>query len=966
MEDDGIAGNAPRQTPPHPALSRGGRGVSVAAEDPSSAQQPRSAQQSLSPQQSPSVQRSLRSADGATPPTDLSGMTVYAIDANSLIFQVFHAIPEMTSPQGEPVNAVFGFTRDLLYLLEKKKPDYLFCTFDMAGPTFRHDMFDAYKAQRSEMPGELAPQFPAIRCMIDALGIPILELEGYEADDILATLGRLSEEAGGQCVLVTGDKDCRQLITDRVLVYNVRKDQMYDAAALADDWGIRPDQVVDYQAIVGDSVDNIPGIPLIGPKIARELLTKFDTLEGIFAHADEIAGAKRKQNVIDGRDQALLSRELVRLETNVPIVIDWAAGRVEPIDTGPALALCAEFGFHRFAEQIRAAQTARPSSWQADYRVIDTAEAFAAWLPRLAAQSRVAIRVEPTGHVAVQGEIAGLAFAWAPGEAFYLPLVAPQPAVHLARGATLAALRTFFENPRQQKISRDLKHDTILLARAGIEPAGMAFDTMLASYLLDAGERNHSLAELAQRYLDHAMTKPGQVTGTGSQEKSAAELPVTTLAHMVAEETDAALRLAPILADRLRDDELDKLFDDLEVPLIGVLAAMERTGVRIDAARLAELSSEYGRRVETLEAEIYALAGREFNIASPKQLQQVLFAEQKLPALRRTKSGPSTDASVLEELAERHPLPAKIIEYRQYAKLKNTYVDALPALVNPHTGRVHATFQQAVAATGRLSSSDPNLQNIPIRTREGREIRSAFLPGRADWLLLSADYSQIELRVLAHFSRDEALCAAFERGEDIHTQVAAQVFGVSDAEVNAEMRRRAKAVNFGVLYGQSAFGLAKSLGIEQDEAATFIAAYFQRYPGVDRFLAEILEACRANGYVKTILGRRRAIRGVRTGGHGQRNLPERTAINTVIQGSAADLIKLAMLAVHRSLAKQNLASRLLLQIHDELLFEAPAEELDTLGELVRDEMTGVASLAVPLVVDVKSGCNWAQTEPWNA
>ncbi|HVU88179.1 MAG TPA: DNA polymerase I [Pirellulales bacterium] len=904
--------------------------------------------------------RNLLSPDGPTPPPDLTGKTVYAIDANSLIFQVFHAIPEMTSPRGEPVNAVFGFTRDLLFLLEKKKPDYLFCAFDMSGPTFRHDLYDGYKSQRSEMPGELRPQFPALRRMIAALDIPILELAGYEADDVLATLAQLTHDAGGECYLVTGDKDCRQLITDRVVVYNVRKDLMYDAGALAADWGIRPDQVVDYQAIVGDSVDNVPGIPLIGPKIARELLNKYDSLEGIFEHAGEIAGTKRRENVIAGREQALLSRQLVRLDTKTPIAIDWPAAERRPLNPERALALCGAFGFHRFAEQLRAQVQHVPSIWQGNYRAIDTAEKFASWLPQLAAQPRIAVRIHGKSAMAVQAEITGLAVAWTAGEAWYLPLAAEDASGQLDRDATLAVLRPILEDERIEKISRDAKHDMLLLAGGGINSSGFVFDTMLASYLLDAGERNHTLNELAQRYLEHSMSAP---QAASENDPAAVALLATQTAG---EEVDVTLRLAPLLTKRLQEEELERLLVDLEIPLAAVLARMERTGIRVDAARLAALSADFGKKVAAAEKEIYALAGHEFNVASPKQLQQVLFTEQKLPALRRTKSGPSTDASVLVELAAQHPLPAKIIEFRQYSKLKNTYVDALPGLVNPRTGRVHTTFQQAVAATGRLGSSDPNLQNIPIRTREGRDIRSAFLPGPADWRLLSADYSQIELRVLAHFSRDETLCAAFERGDDIHTQVAAQVFGVPFDDVTSEMRRRAKAVNFGVLYGQSAFGLANSLDIEQDEAAHFIAAYFERYPGVDRFLAEILEGCRANGYVKTILGRKRAIRGVRPNAPRQRNLPERTAINTVIQGSAADLIKLAMLAVDRRLREGDLSAQLLLQIHDELLFEAPPAELEPLAELVRQEMSSVMKLCVPLVVDVKTGMNWAETEPWSA
>ncbi len=504
----------------------------------------------------------------------------------------------------------------------------------------------------------------------------------------------------------------------------------------------------------------------------------------------------------------------------------------------------------------------------------------------------------------------------------------------------------------------------IVLRSAGVEVAGVRFDTMVASYLLDAGERNHNLDELALRYLKHHTTKIDELIGSGKNQKRMDEVPLEAITHYAAEDADVAWRLRPILAERMKTADLEKLFDTVEMPLVDVLVELESNGIKVDVGRLAGLSAKYGERLAQLEREIHELAGREFNIGSPKQLQQILFDEQKLPMLKKTKTGGSTDAEVLEELARLHPLPAKIIEYRQYAKLKSTYVDALPTMVHPETGRVHASFNQVVAATGRLSSSDPNLQNIPVRTESGREIRAAFLPGHEGWKLLAADYSQIELRVLAHFSRDPTLCAAFARDEDIHARVASQVYGVPLDQVTCEMRRGAKAVNFGVIYGQSPFGLAKQLDIEQDEAAQFIDAYFARYRGVDEFLERILEECPKTGYVSTILGRRRAIRGIRRGAPRQRNLPERTAINTVIQGSAADLIKLAMIHIHRRLRSEKLAAKMLLQIHDELVFEVPPGELDYVAKLVADEMSGVLPLTVPLKVDLKSGDNWADCQAW--
>ncbi|HXT57079.1 MAG TPA: DNA polymerase I [Pirellulales bacterium] len=909
-------------------------------------------------------------AQPAAQPLSLAGETAYVIDANSLIFQVFHAIPEMTSPKGEPVNAVFGFVRDLLYLMNDKKPDFLFCAFDMSGPTFRHELYADYKVHRAEMPGELVPQFPAIRRAVEALGIPLLELPSFEADDILATVARMTDELGGECFLVTADKDCRQLITDRVKIYNVRKNQIYDAAALAADWGVRPDQVVDFQSLVGDPVDHVPGVPLIGPKIARELLQKYETLEALLDHAHEVAGAKRKQNLMEGREQALLSRQLVRLDAHAPISIDWNQGRVGGFDVARVKQLFAEFGFHRFAEQLPQLDIAQsPAAWNADYRAIDTPQAFQDFLLELKRQPRFSFDTETTDISPTRAEIVGYSFAWKPGEAYYLPVRAPQGENRLDAAQTLAALRGVLEDPQIGKIGQNLKYDVLVLRAAGVELQGAQFDTMVASYLLDAGERNHNLDELAERYLNHANIKISELIGSGKQQKRMDEVPVATITAYAAEDADVPLRLAPILAEKLSANGLTELFETLELPLIEVLVELEHNGIRVDVERLGQLSRQYGERLSVLEAEVYELAGREFNIASPKQLQQVLFEEQKLPVLSKTKTGPSTDADVLEELSRLHPLPAKIIEFRQFAKLKNTYVDALPQLVNPRTGRVHASFNQSVAATGRLSSSDPNLQNIPIRTESGREIRSAFLPGHAGWQLLAADYSQIELRVLAHFSGDKTLCAAFAADEDIHALVASQVYGVSQSEVTSAMRRAAKAVNFGVIYGQSPFGLAKALNISQEEAARFIKEYFDRYPGVEEFLTKILADCRENGYVSTVLGRRRSIRGIRPdsigskGGH-QRNLPERTAINTVIQGSAADLIKQAMIAIHRRLRRESLAAKMLLQIHDELIFEVPPDELDAVAKLVAEEMAAAQRLAVPLKVDVKIGHNWAEVEPW--
>jgi len=908
-------------------------------------------------------------SEASLSPDGLEDRTVYVVDTHALIYQLFHALPEMTSPQGEPVGAVYGFARDMIYLLGVKRPDYLFCAFDLPGKTFRHELYDGYKKGRPEMPDDLVPQIESVRRLIDALEIPALEWESFEADDVMATLARITEELGGRCCLVTSDKDCRQLISDRVTLLNIRKNQVFDREALMDDWGITPEQVVDYQALVGDSVDNVPGVPLVGPKLARQLLGQHGTLEAVLEHAAEVSGAKRRQNLMEGREQALLSRELVRLDRHVPVAVDWDAGRVGPIDGDRVRELFRQFGFQSLADKADALDAkagtavAKKVEIRAEYRIVDTAEGLEAFVGQLRRQKCISLDTETTSIWPRWAEIVGLSFAWKDDEAWYLPVRAPAGERCLERGKTLEALRPVLEDPAIEKVGQNLKYDMIVLRAVGIELAGVAFDSMVASYLLDAGQRNHSLDELAWRYLGHTTIKITELIGTGKTQKRMDEVPVRQVTDYAGEDALVPLRLRPILWEKLTEASLDALCADVELPLIEVLVDLEYHGIRVDVDRLLELSRRHAARLESLEGEIYALAGREFNIASPKQLQEVLFREQNLPVLKKTKTGASTDAEVLEELAQVHPLPAKIIEYRQVAKLKGTYTDALPEMVHPGTGRVHASFNQVVAATGRLSSSDPNLQNIPVRTEAGREIRSAFVPGEEGWVLLAADYSQIELRVLAHFSEDEQLCGAFARDEDIHARVASQVYGVSLEAVTGEMRRKAKAVNFGVIYGQSPFGLAKQLGIDKREAAKFIDTYFGGYPRIEEFLAKVLAECREKGYVKTILGRRRAIRGVRAHGGRQRNLAERTAVNTVVQGSAADLIKQAMIAIHRRLRRERLPAKMLLQIHDELIFEVPFENLHELARLVTEEMVGAERLRVPLKVDVKAGPNWADTTP---
>ena len=937
----------------------------------------------------------------------------------------------MSSPRGEPVGAVFGFTRDMLYLLEQKRPDYLFCAFDLPGRTFRQELYEPYKIQRPEMDVDLVPQIATIRRVIETLGIPALGCPGYEADDVLATVAGETQRRGGRCVLVTADKDCRQLLGDEVVVYNIRKDALFDAARLKEEWGIRPEQVIDFQALVGDAVDNVPGVPLIGPKLARQLLEAYGTLEGVLDHAAEVPGAKRRENLLKFRDQALLSRQLVRLDAQTPVDIDWVAGRAGHFDVRAATALFHELGFRGFGAKVagwgktgdperrlslresqenwerrlslresallsrserrrwatfaeRARQRDQETGRQGDraarrqrrtaakrhqcratrpsllvtlspglpvsglaspiIHLIDTPELFQAFLAELLPQRRFSLDTETT-HVRPRwAELVGISLAWNETDAWYLPLRGPEGDRHLDPAATLAALKAHLRRPghRENRPEPEVRHPRAPFGRNRVGRRGLRYDG--CQLPVGSRARNHNLDELARTYLGREKGRISDLIGRGKNQRRMDQAPVRQVADYAGQDAWLPWLLWPILAGRLAEAGLDDLLQSLELPLIGVLAELEHNGIKVDVAQLGELSRRFGQRMESVELEIQQIVGRRLNLASPKQLQQLLFRELNLPVVRKSPKGdPSTDADVLEELARLHPLPAKILEYRQYAKLKSTYVDALPTMICPATGRVHASFHQAVAATGRLSSSDPNLQNIPVRTKEGREIRSAFVADPEGWLLLAADYSQIELRVLAHYSGDQRLCEAFARDEDIHARVASQVGGVGLTEVTPDMRRAAKAVNFGVIYGQSPFGLSRALGIDQAAAAKFIDSYFEGYPGIVDFLDRALIECRRTGYATTILGRRRAIRGIREHPSRQRNLAERTAINTVIQGSAADLIKRAMVAIDRRLQNGRLSARMLLQIHDELIFEVPAYQLPDLAQLVTEEMVGACA-----------------------
>ncbi|HVK11656.1 MAG TPA: DNA polymerase I, partial [Gemmataceae bacterium] len=949
---------------------------------------------------------------------------LYVLDSHGMIFQMFHGVGPMSAPDGRPTNAVFGVSRAIMDLYDHGA-DYLIAAFDRGKPTIRTDLFPDYKAHRSPTPDDLIVQEPMIEQVLEAMRIPVLWAKGYEADDVMATLAVEGAARGLDVFLCTSDKDCRQLLTDKVKILNLRKGEQLDAAGLMAVWGVRPEQVVDFQALVGDATDGVPGVPGVGPKTAAKWLAQYGTLDNLIAHADEVGGPKLKEalkkSIAEGGVE--LSRKLVRLDTSVPMAFDWDGWRRRDWDGQRLLELFQEFGFRGFANKVRATLTAsgakrnaeildsigeggtttavsaateeppkdrrpRPGqaslfdaldgdgttatpvpvlAWKADYKSVDTAKAFDAFLKKLKKQKRFTFDLESTNIDPLRAEPVGYAFSWAEAEGYYLPVRGPEGSKLLDPDATLAALKPIFEDPKVAKVNQNIKYDWLLLRSHGVDLRGVAGDPMVADYLLHSGERSHGLDELARRYLAHENISITELIGKGKKQIGIDEVPVEQVRDYACEDADAAWRLAEMLEPELGKEKLRKLYDEVEVPLIEVLQEMEFNGVRLGVPLLQKLSGEMEKTLATIEAKAHELAGKPFNTASPKQLREVLFDRMKLPIQKRTgtTNEPSTDQESLERLAALgHELPKTIIEYRQVSKLKGTYVDALPALVNPKTGRVHTSFNQTVASTGRLSSSDPNLQNIPARTEQGRQIRQAFIP-RDGWRLLTADYSQIELRLLAHFTADEKLREAFAADQDIHAAVAAEIFKVTEDQVTSDQRRVAKTVNFGVIYGMSAHGLAVRLGMPRPDAEKFIDEYFARYPKVMTYQDDLLAKARQTGYVGTILGRRRRFdpSGIREkSSYQNRTGAEREAINMEIQGSAADMMKLAMLGVYRRLKTDGLQAKMLLSVHDELVFEAPPKEVPEVAALVREEMTGAMTLSVPLRVDVAAGPNWLDVE----
>jgi DNA polymerase-1 len=827
--------------------------------------------------------------------------------------------------------------------------------------------------------------------LVEAFNAPVLALDGFEADDLIATLSRAGRDHGFDVVICTSDKDCRQLLGERVRMYSLRKQTYFDVDALKGDWGVGPEQVVDFQTLVGDPVDNVPGAPGVGPKTATKLLQQFGTLDNLLAHIDEVTPERIRKAIADNAVQLAISRKLVTLACDVPIDMTWDAWRLRPYDAAKLAALFDEYGFRGFAARARSEAGRAPpaaelfaeadgeatgdfpfganapaeSHWISNYTLIDSPGDFSNFVAQLRTQHRIVFDLETTGLDPLREELVGIALTWEAGKGYYLPVRGPADEKRLDERDVLAALQPVLEDSRVAKVNQNIKFDLLALRQHGINVRGVAGDPMVADYLLRSGERSHGLDELARRLLNHENIHIEELIGKrGKNQLRMDQVPCAKVAEYAGEDVDVAWRLADMLEAELVREGLKRLYDELEVPLIPVLAEMEFTGIRLDAGFLKRLSDQMSGQLAAMEREIHRLAGREFNIGSLSQLRVILFDELKLPIQKKTTitGASSTDQETLERLAPLHPLPRKIVEYRQVAKLKGTYVDALPALLNPGTGRLHTSFNQAVATTGRLSSSDPNLQNIPTRTDQGREIRQAFIPEEG-WRLVTADYSQIELRLLAHFSGDANLRAAFAEKRDVHASVAARIFNVAEENVSKDQRRVAKTVNFGVIYGMSPVGLAVRLGIDRETAAKFIDDYFARFPAVQQYQARLLADCHRTGHVSSILGRRRTISGVRAKAtYKGLNQPEREAVNMEIQASAADMMKRAMLGVHRRMTKEGLRARMLLTVHDELVFEAPPDEVQTLAKLACEEMIAALPLEVPVEVDVSAGANWLDVE----
>ncbi len=923
---------------------------------------------------------------------------LFLIDGNAIAYRSYYAFIQrpLITAKGQPTSAVYGFVTFLNRILVDESPDYIAVVFDTGAPTFRHKAYKEYKATRQKMPEDLVSQLGIIKDVVRAYRIPVLEMDGFEADDIIGTLARSAEREGALTFLVSADKDFMQLVSSKIKMYKPGRQgndvEIVDIGAVKEKFGVPPEQVIEVLGLIGDSSDNVPGVPGVGEKTAIPLIQQYGSIDNLYKNISRIDQKGLRQKLETNKDLAFLSRELVTIDTKVPLNVHFDALKSEEKDSQKLTDLFRELEFRALLQGLQRStpDTPKPpaemdfpppevelSDIRTDkhsYTLITELKALKSLCSQLKKSKQFVFDTETTSVDSLNAELVGISFCMKPREAFFVA-IKPGPAAEstdlfgkpsgsdqtmgLNLNDVLACLKPILENGRIGKIGHNIKYDMLVLSQYDIWTEGIAVDTMIASYILRADGR-HGMDALAKEHLQYKTVSFTDLTGSGKDQKPIRDVPLQALSDYSCEDADITMRLHEELHKKLSAQKMLKLCEDLEFPLVPVLARMERAGIGIDVEYLKKMSKNLERILASLVKEIHAFAGQEFNINSTQQLGEVLFVKLKLPTFKKTKTGFSTDVGVLESLQHQHPIIDKLLEYRQLAKLKSTYVDALPALINHRTGRVHTSFNQTVASTGRLSSSDPNLQNIPIRTELGRSIRKAFIPASKNDLILSADYSQIELRVMAHISGDEALTEAFRNNEDIHTTTAAKVFGVAVSEITKDMRRKAKEVNFGIMYGIGPFGLANRLEIPQSEAKDIIARYFERFPKVRQYINDTISSVRAKGYVETLLGRRRYLADITSGNHNIRQNAERQAINMPIQGTAADMLKLAMIEIDKAFIRQDIQSQMLLQVHDELVFEVKKKEEKDVRTIVEKLMRNAMKLDVPIVVEIGVGPNWLE------
>jgi DNA polymerase-1 len=894
--------------------------------------------------------------------------TLYIIDGHGLIYRAYYAFirrPLITT-KGENTSAVFGFMRMVMKLIQDCGPRYLACAFDPRGKTFRHQEFPEYKAKRMKAPEDLHTQAELIKELTEKLGIARFEIEGYEADDVIGTLCDLATRAGMDTVILSSDKDILQLVNEHVSVYTSKKGisdmELLDSGKVEELWGVRPAQIPDLLALMGDQSDNIPGVRGIGRATAVELIKQFGSIEGLYAEIDRVEKERTRKLLIEGRESAFLSRDLVTIRRDAPLEFEPDVLTTEGFPGEEGIGILAEKEMGSLVSELRGPdktappEKREPEQCRGSYHLVDTREGFRDVVERVREKGVFSFDTESTGTDPVAAEVIGVSISTEEGEGFYFP-VRSKEGTGLGTEFLTGELKNLLEDERIEKKGQNIKYDFVILHKYGVQMRGITGDAMIAAYLLNPDKGRFSLDDLAAEYLNYRTIHYGDVVKT--KEQTLLDCPLAEVVEYAGEDSDIALRLTSLLESRLADEKLADLYRNLEVPLLRVLGKMESAGVRIDARYLEEMSKRFGQEIEKVEQEIFQLSGREFNVRSTKQLGQVLFDQLKLPVIKRTKTGYSTDESVLEELASSSDIARQVLRHRSLSKLKSTYIDSLPGMINPRTGRIHTSFNQTIAATGRLSSNTPNLQNIPIREPEGRAIRRAFIPEEG-WIFLSADYSQIELRILASLSGDETLMNAFRHDRDIHRETAALMFGVDVDHVSDQQRQAAKTINFSIIYGISPFGLSKRLGISRGEASNFIDMYFRQYDEVRRFFDGIIEGAKKTGYVETLLGRRRYVPEINSQNRNIFDAAARVVINTPIQGTAADLIKKAMVDIDREIEHRKLRSRMLIQVHDELVFETPEEEREELRHLVQEAMEGAIMFNIPLKVNVSTGSNWEE------